>query len=303
MIEEFKKFLLEAVANFKPIQVHNEIKDIKELNIGGTKYSVENGEIVLGGEKSKIQLIKGTDGLLRLHNKNTNLEGISDQADENVNMLDNQEKIFTRSDLAEIQLELLNIDEKHEEIIKIMRPVLAFHKGGNDIGALIASSAIIQAEEKKEDFDLVKRMSSKLQTCYSSRGAMIYNLFRSEILENEILPHLEKLKRVYDVSEEVNLNFLIYWDGIIEKGYPTAHFVTTYDTEKTLLKEIKWRLERGVKNVVLYSRTTRRNSDTEEKLKIISANENYTLGISDIYELGFTAARKFTISENIQLES
>lgn len=297
-----QEFLIKIVSNFKPFQTDVNIENLT-VPIGGKHYKVKDGMLMIDeGESSNIQVIKDSDEFVRLKIKNTELEGVSKDKDENIEMLDEKEKVFTRADLGGIQLEYLNIEEKHEEILKRLKPILLFHEGGKDLGALLSAGAIIQLEDKREDEEQIRNCHSKLYTCYKSRGTTIYNLFRSEILENDILQHLEKLEKVYSNSEELKEKFLSYWDRIIESGHPKAYFMAYWDTMKKMFEEINWRLNKGSKHVVIYSRRKQRNKETEKWCEEFAKQGNYDLEKSEVYNLGFTPARKFTITKKIAIE-
>jgi len=299
--ESIQKFLLELADKFKPFQIKTSI-NIKSLNqtiiIGPKTYSIKNGEIIIGEKPTdKIPLTKDNEGFVRPIIEGIELEGASDSKEENIKMLDIEEKVFTRSDIGGAQLNILSVEKDQEIILKTLKPILQLHKNGVDLGALLSAISIIKIEDKRENHELYTKLHSNYSTCYKKRGAMIYNLLRSNILQSEILVHLNKLKEVYGNPEDVKMHFLIYWDSILETGYPTACFVKEEDCEETLHKEIKWRLEKEINRIYVYSRTINRNKNTEKWCRSVAKSENCHCNKIREYVLGFTPAIKFRITK------
>ena len=169
---------------------------------------------------------------------------------------------------------------------------------GSDLGALLSASTLIKFEDRKENIELYKKLRQKFHIGYFHRGSMIYNLFRSEILKFEVLNHLNKLKMMYrNKPDEIKVHFLLYWDSIINEGYPTAYFVSGLETKQMFQDEITKRLNKGAKFVRVYSRTENRNKNTAEWCREF-AKENKCLCVKlKKYQLGFTPAFKVKISK------
>ena len=127
---------------------------------------------------------------------------------------------------------------------------------------------------------------------------MIYNLFRSGIIEGEIIPHLQKITKAYKIHEETRRQFLIYWYDIIAEGYPTAYFVKEMDSKEDIYKELNWRFDRGEKRVTVYSRSSERNSRTENSLQRIEKEGKVKLKHYDPYWIGFSRAIKIDVIKN-----
>ena len=295
------KLLKELISNFHPINV-SPTTNIKNLNItipiNGREYKVEKGILIATDKPAEnIQLEIDKLGFLRPVINGTSLEGIADSKSQNVNMLDKDQKVFTRSDISETQLALLNTDCEHERIIKKLKPILQAAGHSKDMGALLSASAIIENEDKKEDYKLCKLLHQRFNTCYGKRGAMIYNLFRSDILRIEVLGHLNNLSNIYDKDKKVvAMHFLIYWDSILDIGYPTACFVKEEDRKTNINKEIRWRFKKGAKRIYIYSRTKHRNTNILKWCKEIAADGGYSCKAFKPYQLGFTPAIKIRVT-------
>lgn len=279
-----KDFILQAIASFKPIQITN---NVESVNLGGKQYKVEKGNIIFesGGVEERIPLKRDAEGFYRPVIEGVVVEGLAEEKKDNVEGLDVDEKIFTRADLGSPQLEILKVT--NDELVKKLTAVLRNYQTGSDLGALLAAVAMVRVENAKKDRELSAKLHTNFGYAYKSRGAMIYNLLRSEILADEIVKHLEKLSKIYKPAE-VTTQFLFYWDSILTTGYPTAHFVRHEDNAKSVAVELDRRFKNGAKMVRIFSRTITRNRDvrqwchdycTERKLRM-SKGKEYTLGFS-----------------------
>ena len=287
-----KKFLIDLASAFKPININI---SVDKVEISGNKYDVKNGFLILGeGAENRIQLVQDKQGLVRPIIGNTELEGLSDAKSKNIEMLDKGKKVFTRSDIGDAQLTLFDIKKDHEVIIKKFKPIIS----SSDIGAMLAASARIIVEDKKEDKDLELNLHSKFNTAYSNRGIMIYNLFRSDILRFEVLNFLNTLKKSYKSPEDLKTNFLVYWDSILTYGYPTAYFVKGEDTKDSFSEELNRRFTNGAKSVYVFSRTTERNSKTEKWCRAYAQEKTYHCTRLKQYQLGFSMAVKLRIKKS-----
>lgn len=286
-------YLLKLLAKFKPFQI--QIKptiNIGSLNIGGNNYKVEKGELIvdLGGTEARIRLVKDDKGVVRPVINDVQLEGLPDRKDDSVKFLDEEEKVFTRADIGAPQLELLRPGNPHEPLIKKLKPYLDRHLGGRDLGAVFAASAIVRTEDEAKDKDITVRLHESFISAYSGRGAMIYNLLRSNILADEILHTLNTLNRTLKDFTKTRQQFLQRWDSYIERGYPTAHFVNREDTIETLRREIDRRFEDDATNVRIFSRTEIRNRYVETWIREIVALRGFKIQQIRRYKLGFSRA-------------
>ena len=129
---------------------------------------------------------------------------------------------------------------------------------------------------------------------------MIYNLFRSNILRIEVLNYLNILKKTYNNdTQKIQAVFLPYWDSIIDgEGYPTAYFVSGFDTKEVFFSEIKKRIRRGSKDIRIYSRTIDRNKKIEKWCKEFSKDNGCLCSKTKTYKLGTTPAVKIRIMKN-----
>ena len=297
---DIPKFILDLVGKFQPFKIENNL-NVENLNVPiqiGTKtFQVKDGNILLD-EGAEIPLIKGADGLLRPSIKEVSMEGLSQTKEENVKNLDVNEKIFTRSDIGLDQVELLTIKEVHEGILKKLIPILKGHLRGQDLGAILSSSAIIRIEDEGKDEAKSKRLHGDLLKGFPGRGAMIYNVFRSDLLRTEVLNYLNNLRRMYNEDTEIKMLFLMYWDSIIENGYPTAVFVKSNDTQGSVFIELDWRFAKGHEMVNIYSRGDQRNLLTEKWCKEYAKENGGKYKKNKEYKLGFTPAVKCSISIN-----
>lgn len=286
-----KDFILQAIANFKPIQITN---NVESVNFGGKQYKVEKGNITFesGGVEERIPLKRDSEGFFRPIIEGVIVEGLADNKQDNVASLDVDEKIFTRADIGSTQLEILKATK--DELIKKLAPVLRNYQAGNDLGALLAAIAMVRVEDAKKDRELSVKLHTNFGYAYKSRGAMIYNLLRSEILAEEVIKHLEKLSKIYK-SPEVSEQFLFYWDSILNTGYPTAYFVRHEDSAKNLALELDRRFKNGAKMVRVFSRTKTRNKDVREWCQDYCTERKLRMSKGKEYPLGFSPAVKINI--------
>lgn len=292
-------FILKAIASFKPFQFTANIKNLNQtISIGEKSFKVENGQLIVsipGADDVRIPLEKDVHDLVRPVVHGTAIEGVSGNKQDNIKSLDVDKKVFTRTDIGNAQITLFDIDRKHESIIKKLKPLLRNHQGGKDLGALLASSSVIKVEDKREDMDLNLQLHEGLNRAFGSRGAMIYNLFRSDILQHEILNHVNKLVRAYKNVSDQRIHFQVYWDSIISRGYPSAYFMKHNDSKDNLFKELSWRHNGDCVAVFVFSRKADRNQDTLTWCKEFALSHKFECKVVKRYQLGFTPAIKIRI--------
>lgn len=300
-MDHVKKFLLDLVANFKPIQISPTLKVEnfnQKISIAGKEYTVEKGQLIVNDkDDDKIPLVKDSNGFVRPRINDVVVEGLSDNKKDNVKMLDFQGKVFTRADIGVEQLDFLTIEKEHEAIIKKLKPLIKEHSNSADLGALLIASTMIKVEDRGEDADFSLKLRNHYRLCYKKRGSMIYNLFRSGILKSEVLNHLNKLKKIYRNKQDFKMHFLIYWDSILEQGYPTAYFIREEDDCSSVHSEIRKRLNSGAQRIYVYSRTIERNNNSEKWCRYIAKEEGCLCKKNRKYMLGFTPAVIFRITK------
>lgn len=286
-----KDFILQAIANFKPIQITT---NVESVNFGGKQYKVEKGSIIFdsGGVEEKIPLQRDAKGFYRPVIEGVLVEGVSDNKQDNVTGLDVDEKIFTRADIGSPQLEILKVTG--DRLIKKLAPILKNYQSGQDLGAMLAAIAMVRVEDARKDRELSVKLHTNFGYAYKSRGAMIYNLLRSEILADEIIKHLDKLSKIYK-SSELAAQFLFYWDSILTNGYPTAHFVRHEDNAATIAVELDRRFKNEARMVRVFSRTQARNKDVKEWCQAYCTDRKLRLSKGREYALGFSPALKINI--------
>ena len=189
---------------------------IETLVLGDQKYTVENGILTLG-DNTELKLIKKNDKFEALETSSgTRLSSISENKEFNVAAFNIQEKVFTRADLAPTQLPLLTIEDEHEKLIKQLKPYLEEYHSGNYLGCLLITSTIIRMEDNKSTKKTIQYYHTKLAD-YGKDAHTIYNLFRSGIMQREIIPHLQSIEKSYSSHEERKKQFLIYWYAILKQ--------------------------------------------------------------------------------------
>ena len=293
---------LDVISKFKPVQVHvhfDQTNNIEKLQLGDSiEYKVENGFIHIGTNKIKIE--KNKEGIHFILPDGTKFSRLIENKEKNLIYLDKDKKVFTRSDISGLQIPFLSIEKKHEIIIKILKPYLENYRRNLDLGALLVASTIIRLEDGKEDKELIDKYYIRLHG-FKKEGHMIYNLFRSGIVEREIIPLLQKIIKAYKTHEETKRQFLIYWYDIIAEGYPTAYFVKESDHSGDIYKELNWRFDRGEKKVTVYSRGSLRNSRIQTCLQKIEKKGNVKLKYHNPYRIGFSRAIKIDVIKALNL--
>lgn len=176
-------------------------------------------------------------------------------------LLDELGTVFTRSDVLESQVELLNMLDQHRSIIRRLRKILQAHRRDDIIG-LVTSASIIRREDELANKARISYLRGRLSSTCGTRGSMIYNLFRSGILENEIVTAVSNVDgdTLIRDAEGVATPFLEYWDSVLIKGYPSAYFVKFGDSESEILAEVTERLNQSnIAEVRIFSRSSPRN--------------------------------------------
>jgi hypothetical protein len=158
----------------------------------------------------------------------------------------------------------------------------------------VAASAIVRVEDTMDDHDLCVRLHTNYRGAYKVRGAMIYNLLRSDILETEVLKHLQKLAKVFKSADLVK-QFTLYWDSIIPRGYPTAYFAKASDSCEDLSGELNWRFSQDEKFVRVFSRSSLRNKNVIDWCADYCRGRGFRSSRCKNYKLGFSEAIRITI--------
>src|SRR3989338_120237 len=289
------KDLFLALAKHIPPLIKVDTKIENNFYIGKTVVPMKDGKMIIDNREIKVAEVED-DKLKAIDIDGTEIELYGKSKTDNIKRLDIQGRVFTRSDIADSQLEYLKIDKGYEAIIKRLKPVLSTPTHMADLGALVSSSAIIKIEDNEQNVGQAKDLHTKLAIGYRRRGLMIYNLFRSTILQVEVLNFLNGLKKKYKNNyEEIKPIFLPYWDSILEEGYPTAYFVTGEDNREKVYSEIIKRFNKGIKCVRIYSRTNKRNKDTEQWCRKFASDYKCNCNKVREYKLGSTPAMKFRI--------
>lgn len=252
--------ILDAISKIHLFEVH-----IHNPTVGGTHIkadSIQVGDSTVHADKCKNDLrsMEGTlplsisdpqMGPLRPQIGNVILEGLPESARERTVSLDVQQKIFTRRDIAEPEIQCLYQMREHEKIIRAFQPLLAKERPA-DLGALTAAATLIRLEDRNRNQTAYEIFHAQLCQRFTRRGAMIYNLFRSKILEREIMPDLLEVPENYVANLEK-------WDTYLMKGYPTAWFVSSNARENELVAELDWRFAESIASVRVFARTEKRN--------------------------------------------
>ncbi len=293
----FCEFLVNVSKNFHKIRLFDINFDIKEVDIGGKIYKIEDGAIILE-DGNKVHFVKDDKGNPIFLKDGTEISFPRESKNENVKLLDKEQKVFSRADISEVQLELLTIEEKHEKIIKHFRRFLENYGENMHIGALLIAGTIIRLEDAKNKDEGMIRIYNEKKKAYKEIGHMVYNLFRSKILEKEIMPYSEKLLKDYSLEEAKQI-FLVTWRGYITDGYPTAYFMQYDDNEVSLFKQFNWRFNRQVPYVEVYSRGNMRNKLTKKLCKLYcEKNPDFKMEVKEPYILGLSNAIIIHIEKN-----
>ena len=292
------KVFLEFLSKFKPV----DIKIKKEqhthnynIQFGDNIIKSDKGIITLG-DGNKILVQEDKDGNPVFIKDETEITTVKENKEDNIKLLDDDKKVFSRADISYIQLEFLSIEEKHEMVIKQLKPFLEDYRNNQDFASLLIASTIIRLEDSKQKNEqMITIYRHNLITSYKSIGRMVYNLFRSGILEKEIIPNTQRLQKAFPF-DKARQNFLTEWHDIIQGGYPTAYFMQFWDDESKLFKEFNWRFDRKVSYVDVYSRGDIRNNLTQNLCSsYIQKNPNFDMQVDKPYELGLTMAIKIRI--------
>lgn len=294
----WKEFFVELAKNTHLINVNIENK-VETLNLGGHSITISGNKGHIAG-LGNFELVP--DGKGGMHPKvfESEVEPISDNLENNIQSLDSDRKVFVLADIAEKTIQVSKpISTRQESIIHELKAALAMRP--KDLGALLIAAQIIRIEDERnhKNISIAENFRQQLSLCYLQRGNMIYNLWRSDILANEILPHLKRQKElISDSQNQFPSVFLAYWDGILSRGYPTAHFVGRGENYKEFERELSKRfLISTIGNVRVFSRTDERNRIVHDWCqKYVAQKSDFQFSTGKTYRLGFGHAIIFTVS-------
>lgn len=293
------EFFIELAKNTRLFDINIHTK-VETINVGGRSVTINGNKGHIAG-LGDFKLVP--DGKGGVHPKilESEVESISDNPENNIQSLDSDHKVFVLADIAEETIQVSKpISTRQESIIRELKPILAMRP--KDLGALVITAQIIRIEDERDrqNISIAEELRQQLSTCYRQRGNMIYNLCRSNILVNEILPHLERQKELTSNSpRQFSSAFLAYWDEILSKGYPTAYFVGRGENYKKIEQELNTRfLNSTVGTVRIFSRTDERNKIVHDWcLRYVANKSGFQLSSGGTYRLGFGPAIIFTIRE------
>ena len=285
--------LLEAISKCRlfDVNVH-----VHHPSIGGTHVNAETiriGDETVHADQSKNKLVS-IEGPLPLGISDPEmgpprpqidhviLEGLPGSASERVCFLDNGKKLFTRSDIAEREIQFLQQMREHEKIVQSIRPLLGKERV-SDLGALIVAATLVRIEDRADpDPSVYAHFHDQLCERYGRRGTMVYNLLRAGILQKEIIPSLLAAPTDY-------VEALEKWDSYLMKGYPSAWFVQSHSTEKQFSVELDWRFAEKVRLVRVFSRTEKRNAKAKATCRKYAEGHGLRYR-TERYQLGCTPA-------------
>lgn len=294
----WKEFLIELAKNTHLVKVDIQNK-VGTINVGGHSITINDNKGHIAGVGDFLLVPDGKGGV---HPKilESEVEPISDNPENNIYSLDNDHKVFVLADIAEETIQVSKPISTHQEsVIHELKTMLAMRP--KDLGALVIAAQIIRIEDERDrrNISIAEELRQQLSACYRKRGSLIYNLCRSDILVKEILPHLKRQKELISNSlKQFPSVFLAYWDEILSKGYPTAHFVGRSETYKEFERELNTRFLNPTVNAVrIFSRTAERNKVVHNWCQRYVANKSdFQLSCGRTYRLGFGPAIIFTIS-------
>ena len=267
---------------------------VDKIELGDKTYNIENGFVILG-EDVKLKISRDEKGNVSFIKDGANISTTKESKKENVHLLDTEKKAFSRADISEIQIGYMSIEKQHESLIKKMKPFLDGYRNNIDIASLLIASTIIRFEDGEQKNEYLISTYFKNLDFYKDVGRMVYNLFRSGILEGEIIPLIDKLTSIYDFNT-ARQNFLTQWHDIIGGGYPTAYFVQFWDDENKIFSELNWRFNRKVSFVDVFSRGNVRNKRNRNHcLNYCKKHKGFEVEIGKPYKLGLTPALKVKV--------
>lgn len=286
-------FLFEAIGRIRLADIKVTYTQIifgndTKFDLTDNYFGPKNGE--------KVKVLQTDEGLIFTLPNGTTLRKLIQDKSKNIEYLDKDKKVFTRADIGSIQVPFLSIEEEHERLIKFLKPYLTDYRQNLDLGGLLIASSIIRLEDSRGDKEIISKYYRDLHLC-GKVGHMIYNLFRSGILEKEIIPSLQKIIETYDSPEEIKRQFLTSWYAIISIGYPTAYFANDSDSRQDFYKEIHWRFDRGEKKITVYSRHSGRNTKVKKWLDRLKRKKEILLKPSKVYTIGYSKAIKFEVTK------
>ena len=293
-----KDFFIDLVKNIRLFEVHVHNK-VETLNIGGRSVTINGNKGHVAG-LGDFEFVSDGKGGMRPKFLESEVEPISGNPENNIHSLDSDQKVFVLADIAESAIHLSKpVSGRHECIIRELKPILAVRP--KDLGALVLSAQIIRIEDERDtrNFPITEDLRHQLSTCFHKRGSMIYNLYRSDILLNEIIPHQKRQQELIpDPSKHIQVAFLAYWDEILGKGYPTAHFIGWGEDYVAFERELNTRfLSPTITKVRIYSRTEKRNQLVHRWCqKYVGNKKGFNLSCGGTYRLGFSQAIIFTIN-------
>ena len=143
------------------IHIHYYKTEIDKVFIGNKSYNVNEGYINFG-EGKKIRVAPTGDNIGFIFPDGNSVSRKSQNKNNEIKYLDDEKKVFTRSDIINLQTPFLSIEEEHETIIESLKPYLENLRAGIDLGSLLVASTIIRLEDNLQDKKIISTYYKKL---------------------------------------------------------------------------------------------------------------------------------------------
>lgn len=206
---------------------------------------------------------------------------------------------FGRVDLAEQQSELAYLSMTHEQIVKALKPYMF----SSDLGALVASSAIVRLEDagdsssKRRSVELRKNLTK----AHGTRGRKIYNMLRSKvhggasIFHSVVIPFLEDAKKAYPKDQwKVRGIFSAFFDDLL-RYYPQAIWVDSPGHLNKRYLSVLGRITQEQSPISIYARRGPCIKTAERICELVIEARPELQVIRETYTLGPDVACMFTI--------
>lgn len=206
---------------------------------------------------------------------------------------------FGRVDLAEQQSELAYISMTHEQLVKVLKPYLS----SPDLGALVASCAIVRLEDKGGSMSKKRshQLREDLTLAYGSRGRKIYNMLRSRvyrgatIFHSIVIPFLEDAKKAYPKDQwKVRGIFSAFFDDLL-RYYPRAIWVDVPGRVQKRYIKVLGRITKEQVPISIYARRGQCIREAERICELVINARPELQVIKETYTLGPDVACMFTI--------
>ncbi len=198
---------------------------------------------------------------------------------------------FVRDDQSIAYTIISSPKKEYQELILKLKPYIA----EDDLDILLSVSSILKAEEEKLYF-ISKELHFKLKERYKVRGLRIYNLMKSEILQEKLISLLSHLDKICDDTQSKKKLFDDEFKSILKTTHDRIW--VSHTGTGNLKSKIKRKIEQNKLNELwVYSSGNRDDLNDVEKIckTFVDENKDFILEPSEEYHVRDKIGKTFKI--------